>query len=68
MKDTRLEHGKSCYCNDCCDTAEDWYEWRLPNGDVALGARFWLRKDAIAERSIASEEGPITLVHVCDHS
>lgn len=27
MTDTRVDHGYTCYCESCLDTADDWFYW-----------------------------------------
>lgn len=49
MQDTREKHGMGCYCEECADTAEDWYCWKMcgPNGwELAEGSRYWTEDDA----------------------
>lgn len=64
--DTREVHGgalMTCYCDECCDTARDWFTWRDPTGSVASGARYWTRDAALADRVLAAEDGLTELWH-----
>ena len=58
MTDTRTAHGYSCYCDTCCDTATDWFEWRSASGNPTdISSRYWLMCDAIADKGLALSEG-----------
>ena len=62
--DTRHTHGFECYCESCCATAANWYEWRSTDKTVASGSRYWTQADARLDREAARlDELPI-LVHM----
>lgn len=56
-KDMRTVHGMECYCEECCATALDWYEWRNRTDDNVSGPRYWTREHAIADRVPALGQG-----------
>ena len=64
MTDTRLEHSEhlECYCEQCCDTAADWYEWQDPSGQNASGSRYWTREHALADQNKAIANGLTVLI------
>jgi hypothetical protein len=61
-EDTRTTHGITCYCESCCATAEDWYEWRSPDGIHASGPRYWTVEDALMDEELARADG-LTVLH-----
>lgn len=51
--DTRQEHSLSCYCDECADSATDWYCWKVLIHNVWVlveGSRYWTIADAVASR------------------
>ena len=68
IQDTRRSHSEEleCYCNVCCATAIDWYEWRDPTNKYASGARYWTIEDALRVMNGAFEDGLTVLVHQPD--
>ena len=64
--DTRYKHGFTCYCESCCETAQDWYEWRNVTDDNASGSRYWSAQDAMADAELAGLDGLTRLVHQPD--
>ena len=66
MVDTRISHGITCYCEECCDSASDWYTWRSPDLDKASGSRYWTVWDALGDRALAKSDGLTRLVHEPD--
>lgn len=55
--DTRQAHGLECYCEECCDTAVDWYTWRSADGELAGGPRYWTIAHALAHQEAAAADG-----------
>ena len=65
MTDTRTQHSQTrhCYCETCCATAADWYEWRSIDDQQASGARYWTVTDALRDKDAAIADGLPRLVH-----
>ena len=63
--DTRTIHSVTldCYCEQCCRTAVDWYEWRSSDQLNASGSRYWTADHARQDRASAQEDGLTLLVH-----
>lgn len=54
----------TCYCEKCCDTANEWWEWRDESGENASGSRYWTKADAMADKALAAKDGLTVLNHV----
>jgi hypothetical protein len=74
MEDTRAEHAQrlraetgddraQCYCDECCETAKDWWEWRSEDGAMASGARYWTEWEARLDAQDAADDGLPILTH-----
>ena len=47
----------NCYCEKCCDTATEWWEWRSIDGETASGSRYWTKDHALADQGAARSDG-----------
>ncbi len=58
----------NCYCEDCCRTADTWFEWRsgLTEESVASGSRYWTLEHAIADVRAAAADRLTILVRQPD--
>lgn len=65
--DTRTLHGMKCYCEQCCYSALDWWEWRSRDDSNASGSRYWTKEDALADMANALADGLPILCHAPDY-